>query len=78
MYTLRDAQRERLQENAKFDAKMEKREFEEALERERQNVINIILKENPQIGVLMRKGKHVYYTYPAGGEYREAKHPSYL
>tara|TARA_R110000823_G_C15500346_1_gene453104 strand:- start:36 stop:242 length:207 start_codon:yes stop_codon:yes gene_type:complete len=29
------------------------------------------LKNNPQVGVLIRKGEEVYYVYPAGGEFRE-------
>jgi hypothetical protein len=37
--------------------------------------IAAILQANPQIGVL-NSGK--FYTYPAGGEYREANHPADL
>jgi len=29
------------------------------------------LKDNQQVGVLIREGKEVYYVWPAGGEYRE-------
>ena len=29
------------------------------------------LKNNQQVGVLIRDGKEVYYVWPAGGEYRE-------
>jgi len=29
------------------------------------------LKDNQQVGVLIRDGKEVYYVWPAGGEYRE-------
>ena len=29
------------------------------------------LKQNPEVGVLIREGNKVYYVWPAGGEYRE-------
>jgi beta-lactam-binding protein with PASTA domain len=71
MYTLRDALRERAYQNAKMEARWKH-------ENAKREEIETILKANPQIGILMRNGKNVYYTYPAGGKYKEAKHPGKL
>jgi hypothetical protein len=45
---------------------------------EAQKEVDAILARRSDIGVLCRKGKPVYYTFPAGGQYREAAHPSAL
>lgn len=78
MYTLRDAIRERAYNNAKMEARWAREDAKREVEREKQMIIDSILRANPHIGILQRKGKHVYYTYPAGGKYTEAKHPSDL
>jgi len=39
--------------------------------REHKAKVRAWLKDNQQVGVLIREGKEVYYVYPAGGEYRE-------
>lgn len=37
-----------------------------------------ILRDNPGIGELARDGQRVFYIFPAGGKYREAKDPAKL
>lgn len=66
MFTFQDARREK---QAQDDRLMAKADDRAAAQRE----IDAVLKANPQIGVLMRMGKPVYY---AGT--REASHPSEL
>ena len=34
-----------------------------------------LLNQNPQIGLLCRKGKTLYYVYPVGGQYLESSDP---
>lgn len=71
IYTLQDARRERdiagLEQAARWQAE------DEANAR-----IQKILGDNPQIGQIVRAGTPVYYTYPAGGAYREARDPAAL
>ena len=37
--------------------------------------IKELLNQNPQIGVLCREGKTLYYVYPVGGQYVESSDP---
>ena len=64
--TLREALALRQAENAAFNARCDSR----AAEAKR---IHGLMQANPQIGALNRNGKTVYYTFPAGGVYKEAK-----
>ena len=67
--TLRQAVAEKAQWNAEFHARIDARVAEE-------NRVAAILQANPQIGVLIRKGKSVYYiNWPT---YREARDPADL
>jgi hypothetical protein len=66
--TRNDARLAKLVQNADYDIAAEKAAQSQA-------EIAAILQANPQIGVL-NSGK--FYTYPAGGEYREASHPASL
>lgn len=75
MYTLRDAQRERLQQNYNLFGKSEERA---KVEEEQKKVVDNFLKANPHIGILMRDGRPMYYTYPAGGSYKESRDPRKL
>jgi hypothetical protein len=69
MFTYQDARNEKLAINAKLFAKQDNAVA-------KQKIIDGILKTYPQIGVLMRKGKHVYYVnFP---QYQEANHPQNL
>lgn len=69
MFTYQDARNEKLAINAKLFAKQDAAVA-------KQKLIDGILKANPQIGILMRKGKHVYYVnFP---QYQEAKNPQDL
>lgn len=71
IYTLQDARRERALAGL---AQAERWQAEDAAK----NRVGGILRDNPQIGVRMRAGKPMYYTYPAGGVYREARDPADL
>ena len=64
--TIREALALRQAENDAFNARCDSR----AVEAKR---IHNLMQDNPQIGVLNRDGKTVYYTFPAGGVYKEAK-----
>ena len=64
--TLREALALRQAENDAFNARCDSR----AAEAKR---IHNLMQSNPQIGALNRDGKAVYYTFPAGGVYKEAK-----
>jgi beta-lactam-binding protein with PASTA domain len=55
MYTLQDAINEKKMMDANLYAKIDKQAAEEKR-------IADILRNNPQIGVLIKKGKTVYYT----------------
>ena len=55
MFTLNDAVQEKRLLNADFDARVNQRIAQE-------NRIAAILRDNPKIGVMMRKGKPVYYV----------------
>lgn len=69
MFTYQDAKNEKQAINAKMFAKQD-----DAVAK--QKIIDNILKAYPQIGVLMRKGKQVYYVnFP---QYQEANHPQNL
>lgn len=68
IYTLADARDEKVAQEAKMHARLDKIEAEKA------NIFAILL-ANPQIGIL-NNGK--FYVYPVGGEYIEADHPSKL
>ena len=64
--TLQEALALRQAENDAFNARCDSR----AAEAKR---IHNLMQANPQIGALNRDGKTVYYTFPAGGVYKEAK-----
>ncbi len=68
MFTLQDARNQKNRINDEFYARIQARE-------DRAAEISTILRNHPEIGVL-NSGK--FYTFPAGGEYREANHPSEL
>lgn len=64
--TLREALALRQVENDAFNARCDSR----AAEAKR---IYNLMQANPQIGALNRDGKTVYYTFPAGGVYKESR-----
>jgi hypothetical protein len=64
--TLREALALRQAENDAFNARCDSREA-------KAKRIHELLQGNPQIGVLNRDGKTMFYTFPAGGVYKEAK-----
>jgi hypothetical protein len=69
MFTYQDARNEKLATNAKLFAKQD-----DAVAK--QQIIDGLLKAYPQIGVLMRKGKQIYYVnFP---QYAESNHPQNL
>ena len=69
MFTYQDARNEKLATNAKLFAKQD-----DAVAQ--QQIIDGLLKAYPQIGVLMRKGKQIYYVnFP---QYAESNHPQNL
>ena len=71
IYTVRDARRaEELRDSFLIAAEKKAVELKSA-EQE-------LLQENPQIGVLCREGKTVYYVYPVNGGYRESSDLSHL
>ena len=64
IYTVRDARSAKWAQECKAIAADEKAAREKAAVQE-------LLQQNPQIGVLCREGKTVYYVYPINGGYRE-------
>ena len=64
IYTVLDARRAEADEQGWQDAADNKAAELKAAEQE-------LLQKHPQIGVLCREGKTVYYVYPAGGLYQE-------
>jgi hypothetical protein len=69
MFTYQDARNEKLESNAKLFAKQDNAAA-------KQQIIDGLLKAYPQIGVLMRKGKQIYYVnFP---QYAESNHPQNL
>lgn len=69
MFTYQDARNEKLAINAKLFAKQDDAAAN-------QQMIDSVLKANPQIGVLMRKGKEIYYVnFP---QYAESNNPQNL
>jgi hypothetical protein len=71
IYTVRDARRAKeLRDSFLIAAEKKATELRSA-EQE-------LLQENPQIGVLCREGKTVYYVYPVNGVYRESSDLSHL
>ena len=64
IYTVLDARRAEADEQGWQDAADNKAAELKAAEKE-------LLQKHPQIGVLCREGKTVYYVYPAGGLYQE-------
>jgi hypothetical protein len=69
MFTFQDARREKHLQDAKLFAKSDERNRQE-------KVITDILQARPEIGVLQRGDRRVYYTMSGG--YREANHPTLL
>jgi hypothetical protein len=69
MFTYQDARNEKQAINATLFAKQDDAAA-------KQTIIDGILKAYPQIGVQMRKGKHIYYVnFP---QYAESNHPQNL
>lgn len=69
MFTYQDARNEKLATNAKLFTKQDDAAA-------KQQIIDGLLKAYPQIGVLMRKGKQIYYVnFP---QYEESNHPQNL
>lgn len=69
------ARLEKAEAYAKRNAKrFDKEDAEAAIK----NAAAATLAAHPEIGVLIRNGRPMYYVYPVGGEYRESTDPSEL
>jgi hypothetical protein len=68
----------RLEKADAYAKRNAKRLDKEAAEAATKSAAEATLVAHPEIGVLMRNGRQMYYVYPVGGEYREATNPAEL
>jgi hypothetical protein len=75
IFTVHDARREKWNADALRNAKAQDESDATARLRARHAAF---LREHPGIGMLVRNGRTVFYTYPVGGTYLEASDPEVL